>query len=74
MATASLVCWESGAFSAEVLDVRSEQYRCSRIGEFIPGQPLTDQLAHSLAALCFFRNVHITQACRNDNAFAPERG
>ncbi|WP_157201538.1 hypothetical protein [Massilia sp. Root418] len=50
-AIASLVCWESGAFSAEVLDVQTEKYRCRRIGEFTPGQPLAEQLADFLAAL-----------------------
>lgn len=48
---ASLVCWDSGAFSAEVLDLRTEQYLCQRIGEFSAGQPLAEQLADFLAAL-----------------------
>jgi hypothetical protein len=46
-----LVCWDSGAFSAEVLDLRTEQYLCQRIGEFSAGQPLAEQLADFLAAL-----------------------
>lgn len=48
---ASLVCWDSGAFSAEVLDLRTEQYRCQRIGEFHAGQALAEQLGDFLAAL-----------------------
>lgn len=50
-AIASLVCWESGSFSAEVLDVRTEQYLCRRIGEFTPGKSLTEQLGDFFAAL-----------------------
>lgn len=50
-ALASLVCWESGNYAAEVLDVRTEQYRCQRLGEFSPDFPLSEQLNDFLTAL-----------------------
>jgi hypothetical protein len=51
---AAIVCWEDGQFSAEALDVETEQYLYSRLGRFTPGEPFEDQLGEFMQTAALF--------------------